>query len=166
MTQQVADTSLLHDLFEYNPLDGKLYWKTDRANGKIKAGSCACMKAAKGYLCVFIQGKKKKAHHVVWAMHKGYWPKKLDHIDGIRAHNFIGNLRETNDLLNAANRGLNKNNSLGMRGVHKISSGKYRSCITYQGVKYNLGVHNTPELAKAAYDAASLKLRKEYHREC
>lgn len=152
----------------YDSCTGLLYWINDRAGGKVKAGDLASRlaKSAKGYRRVYLDGKYYKAHHIVWCMTKGYWPTKLlDHINGNRADNREENLRELDEVQNAANRGTNKNNKLHLRGVHEHKPGVFRAAITFKGVRHDLGLFTCPITASAAYEAKSKELRGEYHRD-
>lgn len=51
------------------------------------------------------QGKFHRLHRVIWLMHCGTWPSMdLDHINGIRSDNRIGNLREVTMAQNCWNK--------------------------------------------------------------
>lgn len=106
---------LLHSLFEYK--EGKLYWKTDRARGKVKAGSEAGCLTSRGYHRVMVNYKEYSTHRIIFMMHHGYMPKIIDHIDGNTLNNFVENLRESCAQTNQYNRRLSKNNVSGCKNV-------------------------------------------------
>ncbi|MCH6546434.1 MAG: HNH endonuclease, partial [Deltaproteobacteria bacterium] len=56
-------------------------------------------------------------HRTVFYLSHGYLPEQIDHINGIRSDNRIDNLRGANDCTNAYNRGLQSNNTSGVKGV-------------------------------------------------
>ena len=43
----------------------------------------------KRYLRVFVDGKPRSLHRMIYLWHHGHLPKTLDHIDGNRANNKI-----------------------------------------------------------------------------
>lgn len=105
----------LHSLFEYK--DGELFWKTDRARGKVKAGSKAGGVTSSGYGRLMIGYKEYALHRIIFMMHYGYIPKVVDHIDGNPLNNCIENLREASAQTNQYNRKLGKNNTSGCKNV-------------------------------------------------
>ena len=73
--------------FEYNPLNGELFYKGKRAGSKRPDG-------------IRIQIKKKSYY-----ARTGSWPDKLiDHINGVRHDNRAWNLRQADHLINNQNR--------------------------------------------------------------
>lgn len=156
----------LHECFLYNPETGDLTWKERprehiarefvwRRINKLHAGNLAGAINNKGYYIVKICGKIYIVSRIVWAMHHGEWPKEfIDHINGDRKDNRIANLREATHTENCCNRGMEKRNKVGLKGVIKEKkSSKYRASIN----QVYLGVFPTPELAHAAYcEAADL----------
>jgi len=102
-------------LFEYK--EGKLFWKMDRARGKVKAGSEAGCLSSHGYKRLMIGYKEIPSHRIVYLWHHGYMPKVVDHIDSNPLNNKIENLREATAQTNQYNRKLSKNNSSGCKNV-------------------------------------------------
>ena len=74
----------------------------------------------------------------------------VDHIDGNRANNNVSNLRWATTQENNRNRGQNKNNTSGIKGVSKISENKYRARVTVNSKKIHCGYFKTLEEAKEA----------------
>jgi hypothetical protein len=109
-------------LFDYK--DGRLVWKNNRANGKIKAGSKAGTLNSHGYGKIIINKKEYLIHRIVFFFHYGYMPKIIDHIDGNPLNNSIENLREATDLTNQYNRKKGVNNTSGCKNVSWNAKGK------------------------------------------
>ncbi len=105
----------LHSLFEYK--GGKLFWKADRARGKVKKGQEAGCLTSHGYHRLMLDYKEYPTHRIVFMMHYGYMPKVVDHIDGNPLNNCIENLRESCSQTNQYNRKLGKNNTSGCKNV-------------------------------------------------
>jgi len=105
----------VQNMFIYD--NGDLRWKTDRARGKIKAGSIAGSKTSRGYLRLTIGYKEYPIHKVVFFIHHGYCPDVIDHINGNPLDNRIENLRESNPQTNQYNRKKGKNNTSGCKNV-------------------------------------------------
>jgi hypothetical protein len=84
-------------------------------------------------------------------------PRLIDHIDGNRLNNQRINLRLCNKAQNGQNRGRNKNNTSGYKGVTWDGfAGRWLAQIFIQGKKKNLGRFDFPEEAHAAYCRAAL----------
>ncbi len=86
----------LKELFDYQ--DGALIRR--RTGLRVK---CSPVEGHR-YLRVFIDGKPRSLHRMIYLWHYGYLPKTLDHIDGDRANNKIENLREATQHQNCLNR--------------------------------------------------------------
>lgn len=124
--------------------DGRLVWIDGRKAGKI----AGCLDSH-GYVIIKIDGCQLYLHRCVFAMHHGYWPAVVDHIDNTPTNNMIENLRELSDRHNRVNS--NKTNAKsGFRGVgfHK---GRYVANIKHQYISRYLGRFDTAEEAHAAY---------------
>lgn len=130
----------LNELFEYR--DGNLYWKVDRRGHKVK-GQLAGGVSKKGYRHVRVAGVYYKVHRLIWKMHYGTDPGPyLDHINGNKLDNRIGNLREVDNSTNCLNRK--------QKNYQRTRSGRYtaRTMVNYKYV--HLGTHDTIEEAEAA----------------
>lgn len=82
----------------------------------------------------------------------------VDHIDRNQLNNQKSNLRICTQVENGNNRGRNKNNKSGYKGVSFIEgrflSKPWRANLKYNGVVHNLGNYSTPEEAALAYNNA------------
>lgn len=120
----------LHELFEYH--DGLLYWKERPESDFDRPKHCASWNAqfagkVAGYNCdsrindyVQFGYKKRKyrAHRAIFAMHHGYYPKMVDHIDNNKSNNKIENLREANYAQNCHNTPPNVTNKSGHKNIY------------------------------------------------
>lgn len=90
---------------------------------------------------------------------------QVDHISGDGLDNRRSNLRLATHAENAANEGLRANNKSGAKGVGWHGQRrKWYARIRANGCRYNLGLFNTLEEAKAAYEAASKQLHGSFGR--
>ena len=156
LISQVSKEDILK-LMYYNPEKG-LIWKVRRGRfafpGEIVGGK-GLEKSQ-----VRFNGTRVYVHHVVWFLHKGYWPRErddwIDHKDGNHHNNLIGNLRAATPSQNNCNRRMEYD-----RGV-KETNGKFRAGIQFENKKYFLGSFPTREEAAAAYQGASRVLHGEF----
>jgi hypothetical protein len=86
-----------------------------------------------------------------------------DHWNGNSLDNRKGNLRIVDDAQNSFNRRVNRNHSVGLKGV-SAHGGKWRARITVGGNIVRLGLFSTPELAHQAYIDAANENFREYAR--
>jgi len=114
------EAAMWGDLFEYK--DGTLFWKVS-TNRRIKQYSAAGSTQKDGYVRIKINGVNYYAHRIVFALHNGYMPECVDHIDGNRSNNKIENLREANVTLNNWNKKIRSDSKSSHKGVwwHKQS---------------------------------------------
>lgn len=80
---------------------------------------------------------------------------QIDHRDGDGLNNQRSNLRIGTKALNMRNRGPQKNNTSGFKGVWMHHGGKWVAEIRVDGKKYLLGHYENPVDAARAYDAAA-----------
>jgi hypothetical protein len=149
---------LLNHLFEYDKETGNLIWKRQQSN-RIVAGDIAGS-LCRGYVYVGINGKKHRAHRIIFLMHKGYLPKTIDHINGDRADNRIENLRAVTANQNQHNRKINSNNTSGYKGVcWDKARNKWKSQVRLEGKLINIGHYDNVEEAAEVVR----KTREELH---
>ena len=145
----------LREIFDL--VDGQ-FVRIKKTSRNIKVGAIAGCKRKDGYLVVRVLDKLYLAHRLAWFWHHGVWPKDLiDHVDGNKENNKIENLREATKSTNGFNRGKEKTNRTGFKGIVFYKPyGKYMARITVQRKSTFLGYYDTPEDAHQAYcDAAA-----------
>ena len=161
--QQLTLTfEILNELLEYDKSTGNLFQKKKRP--KIQVGTLAGAVTPNGYRYIQLFGRKYASHRLVWLMEHGKFPDMfIDHIDGNKLNNHISNLREVSNKQNTENRGVQKNNKLGRKGVSfnkKLK--KYVAQIQHHGINHYLGLFDSPELAEQAYKHKASELFTHY----
>ena len=122
----------------------------DRDTGRFNNRTYSTNQA--GYEQIKVGDRLYVSHRLAWLYSYGEWPQsELDHINGVKNDNRLSNLRQVNRSQNMQNlKKARRDNKTGVLGVclHKVS-GKYRAQIQKAGVKYDLGIFNTLEEARA-----------------
>jgi hypothetical protein len=127
-----------------------LYWKSGKLAGWKD----------KDYQKVQFKNKNYYAHQIIFALHHGYIPKLIDHIDRNPQNNCIENLREANKSQNRQNSKLNKNSLSGIKGVHwSEKAKKWRVSFKVNDKYKSFGYYFDIECAKFIADA----MRNKYH---
>lgn len=111
------------------------------------------------YWVVRFGGRLHRAHRLVLALVSGSDPGPLhvDHIDGNGLNNNPANLRMATHQENLRNRGPQKNNTTGRKGVSwNKHAQKYVAQIKINGRPIHLGCFVDIESASAAYETAAL----------
>jgi hypothetical protein len=151
----------VRELFDYRE-DGVLISKVGvhkRAAGTVVGCD------SNGYKLVGIDYKLYKLHRLIFLWHHGYFPGEVDHIDGNPRNNRIENLRAATSQGNKANRGRNKNNSSGYKGVTwDKRREKWVAQIMVNRKHIHLGQFDSAESAHRAYVAAAEKYFGEFAR--
>ena len=128
-----------HDYFRYD--DGSLIWVVP-VGRKIRVGDTAGYQNPRGYVMITLAGKKYGAHRIIWEMLKGPIPAgmEVDHEDGNRSHNKIGNLSLVTNEGNHKNMAKRKDNTSGATGVYQckvtrrwVASARIKGKMTYFG---------------------------------
>lgn len=86
-----------------------------------------------------------------------------DHLSGDGLDNRRANLRLATHAQNIHNRGANKNNTSGYKGV-SLNRGRWAAHINVNGKRKHLGSFSYPQEAHAAYCSAAEKLHGEFAR--
>jgi hypothetical protein len=127
---------------------------TDRVTKDNPAGN---INVKTGYIQISFNGISYPAHRVIFAMHHGYFPGQVDHINRIKHDNRIENLRESDNSLNSYNSKVRSDNASGVTGVqYRQDNGKWRARIVVNGVRKNLGEYATLEDAAVVRRNAEL----------
>jgi hypothetical protein len=158
----MASIERLREVLDYNPGTGDLVWKV-ATSPAVSVGRVAGSVRLNGYLQVRIDKKIYLCHRVAMAMANGEWPQgEVDHINGDKRDNRLGNLRVVDRRTNAENkRRPLSHNICGHLGVSP-KNGRYSASIRSKGRFTWLGMFDTPEEASAAYVAA----KREIHAGC
>jgi hypothetical protein len=147
----------LMDALDYDPATGIFRWKR-KISKKTVVGAIAGT-PARGYVAIQINMKLNLAHRLAWLYVYGFMPKYIDHKNGDRKDNRIGNLRECTMSQNHANKGAPKSSKSGVRGVYyRKDRNKYYARIGYKGKTICLGLFDDLEEADATYAAAARAL--------
>jgi hypothetical protein len=120
-------------------IDGKLF----RGEVEITGSDIG-----RGYRQFKFKGRRYLMHRVLFALHNGFQPELIDHIDGNTTNNSLENLRPASLSENMINRKLQINSNSGITGVDYMKrGGVWRAQIHKSGVKIYLGTFKTLEAA-------------------
>ena len=155
---------LLRHLFTYDPGTGVIRRRV-RYNKSAPKGSAVGVPTL-GYLRVTILRQSYGCHLVAWALHHGEWPDMhLDHINGIRTDNRIGNLRKVTMSQNSFNSRISTRNSSGIKGVSwSKASQKWQGYVGFEGTRHHVGFFDNLVDADAAVRTARELLHGQYAR--
>lgn len=145
---------ILRQALVYDPETGIIRWRIqpNPKSRRVMPGDEAGRIESDGYRRITIAGSQFQAHRIAWALHYGEWPHdQIDHRNGKRDANRIGNLRIRTPAQNCQNRqGPPSNNVTGYLGVSLRSNGRFRAQITRFGKSRHLGYFANAEAAHAA----------------
>lgn len=148
-------------LLEYEPSCGVLRWIIGQ--GRSAPGSVAGTIKPNGYRVVTIDGGKHYAHRLIWFYVHGVWPAvEIDHINGQKDDNRIGNLREATGTQNQGNRGSTNPNGKGVT-YHKRDK-RWQAQMSRYGKHVHLGQFKNKDDARAAYAKAAVAHFGEFAR--
>ena len=150
----------LRAMLDYDPETGVFTWKV-KVRAHTVVGKEAGTPHSEGYRHIKIKGVPYFAHRLAWYYAYGVEPKEqIDHINGIKTDNRIGNLREASNQQNNRNVGKRKNNKTGYKGVcWNKEKKKFRASCSVNGKTLYLGYYDTSEEAHASYVAFA----REHH---
>lgn len=152
------------EILSYDAKSGSFFWKERRSPSCLK-GQKAGFVGKRGYVDITIDGKKFKAHTLVWLLETGEFPEVfLDHKDGDRTNNIFSNLRQATSSQNQRNRGKKLSESSSMyKGVDwREDYRSWRARIRAEGKQISLGHFQSETEAALAYNEAAKKHFGEY----
>lgn len=153
----------LRFLFTYNTRTGILVRVVKTAN-KTKLGPVGYRTCPEGGLYTVVDGRRYAVSDIIWCYVTGQWPTcTVDHKDTIPTNNKWRNLRLATQRQNSYNRGKNKNNTTGYKGV-TYQAGKHIAQIIIDGKYSYLGRHTTARKAHLVYVRAAKRGHKEFAR--
>ena len=159
MADEILTQDYLQSIFDYK--DGELFWKKKLSNRKKIGDKAGCLDT-NNYYKVCIKQKNYGLHRIIFAMHYGYFPLIIDHIDGNSKNNLISNLREATHAQNAWNSKLHtKNTSKYKNVIFRKERNKWTCRIRINGKDIMRGAFDTAEEA----NIFACKLRKEMQKE-
>lgn len=140
---------------DYCHMTGVISWRKNRMGGVLAGDTIGTN--AQGYSAIQINSKAYLGHRLAYIICNKKWPNGyIDHINGVRDDNRMSNLRVCTNIQNSYNRGPNRNNTTGYKGVsYYKGSGKYMAQIQYNGIKLHLGLFTSKEKAAVAYNNAA-----------
>ena len=151
----IAQKELKEKLY-YSVITGHFNWLISPTSN-VKAGSIAgCL--TKGYIVIRVNKRLYRAHHLAWLYVHNKMPQQLDHIDQVKSHNQIINLREATTKENARNQPKRKSNTSGITGVcWDKKNNKWAASIKVDYIKIHLGRFANKFEAACARKSAEIK---------
>jgi hypothetical protein len=134
--------------------------------GGKEAGSTVNVGYEKTYYRVRVGAHECTCHRIIFALKTGSDPgcSQIDHVDGDSLNNNPANLRLATPTENGRNRGKNKNNTSGCKGVTRIKNReKWEAKIQIGGRTLHLGYFEEITDAAAAYDRAAREHHGEFY---
>jgi hypothetical protein len=157
------DHAELVRVIDYDAETGIFTWKARTSKG-VRVGDSVGSKCSNGYLRAKVNGVEYLLHRLAWFHVHGEWPRRVDHINGVRNDNRIVNLRNVDARTNSENQHRAMvNNRLGVLGVcFEKQTRKFKASIRTRGRSITLGRYDSPEAAHAAY----LEGKRRIHAGC
>jgi hypothetical protein len=142
----------LRELLHYDPETG-VFTRRVSTNNAYRVGDIAGGINSQGYLQIRLDKRLYKAHRLAWLyVHGELPPADVDHINGIKNDNRLGNLRPATRSQNQANMRKHDANTSGYKGVSwNQQHRKWRANIRVNGRLKYLGAFDGPAEAHAAY---------------
>lgn len=171
------DSALLKVLLEYNDATGVFIWRRRGLEFFQDLRSCEAWNGryagrpaggiSNGYTSIRIMDKAYWAHRLAWLYVYGSWPNgEIDHINGLRLDNRIGNLRDCDRQTNAENirKALARKSRqpLGVFFNARKVQRPYSANIRIDGKTTHLGYFDSADDAHAAY----IEAKRKHHAGC
>lgn len=146
----------LREIVSYNKRTGIF---RDRSTGEV----IGTKRDERGYIRINLGALRFHAHRLAFIYVIGSCPDYVDHINENKEDNRWNNLRSATKSQNGMNRGMNANNSTGIKNVIR-HQGKYQVQIKVNGKNHYMGRFRTKKAAALAADVARAVLHGQYAR--
>lgn len=150
----------LRELLSYDSATGE-FARLKPGHGS-RVGTVQQNKTAFGYIRIRIDNRQYLAHRLAWLHFYGEWPKQIiDHIDGDKANNRIGNLRDVSNAINMQNmkKAKRSNKTSSLLGVSWDRNRlKWKAALVVDRETIALGRFDTEEEAHEAYLSGKRRL--------
>lgn len=151
----------VRDLLFYDPATGEFWWKRHGPgrNADVPAG---CFDQH-GYRVICIDYVLHRAGRLAWLYVHGEFPDEVDHKNRVRDDDRIENLRMADRAGNNRNRGLNKNNTSGCKGIYwSKPHGKWHARVMVNRKHVHVGLFDDLNEAKYAVEQARKRLHGDF----
>lgn len=160
---------LTHDrlktLLSYNPESGHFIWLVSTSNRALVGTVAGCLCRKSGYVLIGIDGVVYKANRLAWFYMTGEWPAGIvDHRNTIRNDDRWDNLRLATQAQNLSNRGAQKNNTSGFKGVSEYAPGRWCARVTASGKTRRMNGFSDPADAAMAYARMANEVHGDFAR--
>lgn len=163
--------ALVREFLSYDLETGRLFWNermnaTPGWNTRFSGKETALCAGSDGYKQLNILCKTYRAHHISWVIFYGEWPERfIDHIDGDKTNNAIGNLRLATSAQNNQNSSRRKTSISGLKGVSwNKARQKWVAQISHNKQAKQLGYFEDKNEAYKAYCRAARDLHGDFAR--
>ena len=144
----------LMDRFNFDLINGRVFWKKAKANFQGKEAGCVKYSRGKPYCLIKINNYPwMRAHLIFLAVHGRLPIPTVDHVDGNSLNDRPDNLREATRLEQARNKKRNKKTTELPMGV-RLNGKNYQARLRVNGKLLILGTFTTSDEAFAAYKTA------------
>ena len=110
-----------------------------------------------------VDGKNLYVHRIAWAITHGTWPDQIDHLNGVRDANHLGNLRAVTNLINCHNKHSARKTNTGVPNVYFDGRyGTYKASLSANGTFHHLGTFTTLNEAALAVKAGRQTYQSPY----
>lgn len=129
----------------------------------IQAGQVMGSINKQGYRMITVDGIPYLAHRLAWLYEYGEWPNhQVDHVNGNRDDNSIGNLRRASSRQQSTNRAWKAGRS-GYRNVVQVKN-RWQARLTVDGRSKSLGYFDDPKSASEVVESKRAELFGEFNR--
>lgn len=147
-------------LMEIHTPQGKVIFLDDEDYPLVKGFKWDAKPGGKQWYATTVRPPFQLMHRLIMKAKQG---QKVDHINGNGLDNRRDNLRFCTDAENSRNRGPNRTNKTGFKGVlWSVTAKKFQAFISNEGRSKYLGSFDCPFKAARAYDAAARELHGEF----
>ncbi len=143
----------LRKYLKYNPETGIITWKKKPGTRAHRGDEAGSIHRFSGYRRIGFKGKTIYFHRLAWFLFYGAWPRRgIDHKNGIKDDNRIGNLRDVTHQENCQNQEPHRNGRLVGATLYKdCKTNPWRSRIWVGGRRKHIGYFPTEKQAHEAY---------------